>query len=138
MSKGKRIPLGTKEYNELQRFKAENKSLKKLVARLRRELVKRSSFEDYKDLITKQHQEDLAVHEKRQEKNLQKEWACWDCQEKGDEGYLVIIPIFRRDGAFYYRRCTQLECGRRTKLQKYEEGTKGIKNEIMEKNKKSK
>jgi len=132
MSKGRRVPQGTKEYSELQRARAEVKKLKVQLARRTQQLKRCSSFEEYRELITQQHQEDLAAHGKRRNIDPKKQWACWNCQENGSEeaGYLVIVPIFRRDGAFYYRRCSNSECGKRTKLQRLKEDMKGIKEEI--------
>jgi len=117
---------GDKELDQLQRLKHENHKLKKENSRLRK-LIKRGQADQelIHELITKQNEE---YELEQKEKLLNNKWRCYECQE----GVLKIYIIKRLDGIFYWRRCSNPECGHKTKLQRYTKDVAGIKHESAE------
>lgn len=107
---------GHKEFDQLQRFKSENRKLKRELSSLKKQLSRMDS-EKYKDL-----REDIKEQEEEQklEKRLKSQWQCWEC----GKDHLRLRTFERRDGTFYYRVCNN--CGHRTKMQKYHDKVIGI------------
>ena len=99
-----------KETDTLQHLKSENKHLKREVVRLRKELDRIYNRYDNLDDLVQQHYKEESPKE-----DLKKKWACNECKE----GYLKLIIINRRDGSFYFRKCSM--CDHRTRLKKYTE-----------------
>lgn len=117
---------GDKELGQLQRLKYENQKLKKENSRLRK-LIQRGQADQelLHELITKQNEE----FELEQKENLLKnKWRCYEC----GEGVLKIHILKRLDGVFYWRCCSNPECGHKTKLQRYTKDVEGIKHESAE------
>jgi len=74
-------------------------------------------YHDLRDLVEKQYAEDKeAIDAPIHEKKLQETWRCHKCVE----GYLRIVLMPRLDGIYYLRKCSNDECGKRTRLQKYD------------------
>lgn len=116
---GKRRNYDSKEYDQLQKLKKENKSLKKQLSALKKQ-VQRLDLDNYKhirELIEDEEEEPLPVI------NEKEAWKCWEC----NEDVIRLIIFERQDGTFYFRRCQT--CGHRTKVQKYNDKVKGIKPE---------
>lgn len=121
---GRRNRYADKELDELQKLKYENKRLKKQVSSLRKQLarVDIDRYQNLKDLVYKHAKENLEDKIKAQRERLKKEWECHTCRV----GFMKIHTISRRDGLFYYRKCT--ECDNRTPTKPYNEKVEGIKN----------
>lgn len=121
MSKGRRDR--TKEYDQVQKLKSENKLLKRQIARLRKQLdrIDVEHFQNLKEIVKKQRKEDLDLYKEEEHKSLEEKWKCHKC----DDGVLRIVIIDRRNGVFYFRRCPS--CGNRTKVKPYTEDVKGVK-----------
>ena len=111
---------GDKELSQLQTLKKENEKLKKQVAQLRKQLARLDidRYSNLKDLLEDHYeQEDMkvALGEKAKQK-----WKCHECPE----GTLKLVIITRKDGAFYFRKCSS--CSKRTKTQRYHENVEGV------------
>ena len=108
------------EYDKLQRFKYENKRLKKQLSRLRKQMsrIDLDRYTNLKELIEKHDREDRDVKLAQDELKIRKLWECWECRQ----GVLIFIPIIKKTGEFYFRRCNN--CGHRTKTQKFNEKVK--------------
>ena len=122
MSKSK----NKKELDDLQRLKYENKALKRQISRLNKQLSRLDldRYQNLQEIVEVQCKEEQDLHKKTKRQLLLEKWACFDCRDEGEEGYLRLIIINRPDGVFYLRRCR--ECGRKTKLQKYNNTVSGI------------
>lgn len=117
---------GDKELDNLQKLKYENQKLKKENARLRKLMQRgQADHELLHELIQKQNDE-VAVAD--QERNLINRWKCYEC----NEGVLKIHILKRLDGVFYWRICSNENCGHKTKLQRYTKEVEGIKHEDSE------
>jgi hypothetical protein len=117
---------GDKELDQLQRLKYENQKLKKENSRLRKLIQRGQADQDLlHELITKQNEESEL---EQKEKLLKNKWRCYECQE----GVLKIHIMKRLDGIFYWRCCSNPECGHKTKLQRYTKDVEGIKHESAE------
>ena len=118
MTKGNR--LCDIELDQLQKLKEENKKLKKQIGSLRKQLsrIDLDRYENLKELIDKQRHEDEAS---AKTSKLLKKWKCYEC----GNGILKLLIFNRRDGTFYYRRCSN--CDHRTRLQKYHKDVEGVK-----------
>lgn len=108
-----------KEQDLLQKLKNENDKLKKELSRLRKQFkrVDDKRFEVYRDVLSS-----YSI-EKEREDNLQalkEKWMCYDC----GRGVLVLKKLKTLEGLNYYRKCNN--CSKRTKLQTWKEGVKGI------------
>jgi rubrerythrin len=120
--------LGRKTYNKdkefdlLQKLKAENKKLKRENSRLKKELSKidLDRYNNLKELVEVQRKEDKIIHEEEKKQILKERWECFKCGEDA----LRLMIFNRLDGVFYYRRCPT--CGHRTKMKKYKEGIEGF------------
>jgi hypothetical protein len=112
-----------KELDQLQKLKYENQKLKKENSRLRK-LIQRGQADQelLSELMQKQAKEDELEN---QEKLLEDKWRCHKC----NEGVMKIHSIKRLDGVFYWRICSNNNCGNKTKLQRYSENVEGIKHE---------
>lgn len=117
---------GDKELDQLQRLKYENQKLKKENSRLRK-LIQRGQADQelLHELITKQNEESEL---EQKEKMMKNKWRCFEC----NEGILKIHIMKRLDGVFYWRCCSNPECGHKTKLQRYTKDVEGIKHESSE------
>ncbi len=117
---------GDKELDQLQRLKYENQKLKKENSRLRKLIQRGQADQDLlHELIEKQNEEvELSLHEK----HLTNKWKCYEC----NEGVLKIHILKRLDGVFYWRLCSNENCGHKTKLQRYTKEVEGIKHEASQ------
>lgn len=115
----KRRKYSDSENDRLQRLSNENKKLKQQIAQLRKQIsrIDVDRFQNLKDLLDSQDREEQQEAAREHEAKL---WECWDCKKD----LLKLVVMERRDGVFYFRRCS---CGRRTKTQKYTDKVKGIK-----------
>lgn len=105
-----------REYTLIERLKKENAELKRTVAKIRRQMDRLNIDHDrYRTLRELIHQQ---VQEERQSKKSKRDWTCHSC----GKGLMKIYIFTRRDGTFYFRRCTMEDCNNQTKLQKYSEG----------------
>lgn len=122
---GKRNRYADKELDQLQKFKYENKLLKRRIQALRKQLqrIDIDRYENLKDLIYKHSSEDLEEKIKNERKKLKEQWECYECKK----GFMQIHTLSRRDGLFYFRKCTS--CDNRTKTKPYNDEVKGIKDE---------
>lgn len=120
MGKNKR---SDKEYTREQRLIQENRTLKRQIAHLRKELarVDLDRYPNLKETIEKHYQEDKAQEGQDILERLKKEWKC---EKPGCEGYLEIFVYNKVGNAWYYRKCNC--CDNRTKSQKYSPDVKGI------------
>ena len=114
-----------REFDLLQKMKHENEKLKKQNKTLRRQLQKVDidRYQNLKDIIQKQYEQDLEDQFKEDNNKLIRRWECHKCEE----GFLKLYTISRRDGAFYYRKCT--ECNNKTPIKPYTDKIEGIKDE---------
>lgn len=106
----------------LERLKRENKSLKKQLARLQKQLnrIDLDRFQNLEEIVEAQYKEEKELHQKTKRDQLLEKWKCFHC----DDGYIHLIVVNRPDGVYYFRRCR--ECGHKTKLQKYNENVEGV------------
>lgn len=120
---GRRNRYADKELDQLEKLKYENKRLKKQISSLRKQLqrIDIDRHDNLRDLIDKFALEDHEEEIKAQKEKLKKQWECHEC----GVGFMMIHPVVRQDGTFYYRKCT--ECSNRTKLKPYTKDVKGIK-----------
>ena len=113
MPKPRKNTRGEKsDFSREEKLKFENKKLKREVAQLRR-TIKKMDVDRYHNIqdIVNQTREDEAEAKATSKKMLAK-WKCHECSE----GHMAYIPVSRKDGMFYYRKCT--ECDNRTKMKK--------------------
>lgn len=130
---------GQSELDMLDRLKHENKKLKQQIRRMKSELrtfesafQKTHEFLDGKlsevptrdviaavargkklqSLVGQQREEEKA---RDKERRIKEKWLCHTC----GMGHMGLSIFNRRDGVFYYRTCSNVECDNRTKMQKY-------------------
>lgn len=110
---------GDKELDQLQKLKYENQKLKKENSRLRK-LIQRGQADQelLHELVQQKTAEDELAQAEKIEEN---KWRCYDC----GNGVLKIHLLKRLDGVFYYRCCSNPECGKRTKLQRHSKSVEG-------------
>lgn len=114
---------GDKELDQLQKLKYENQKLKRENSRLRK-LIQRGQADQ--ELLHELVQQKTAEDELAQaEKIAENKWRCYDC----GNGVLKIHLLKRLDGVFYYRCCSNSECGKRTKLQRHSKAVEGPEHE---------
>ena len=107
-----------KELDLIHRLKHENDKLKKEVSRLRKEMDRlHNRYQDLDEAVNDQYEEVVKEDPK-------KKWQCHVCKED----YLRLIILNRPDGVHYFRKCGNLMCRNRTKIQKYHDKVEGIKN----------
>lgn len=114
---------GDKELDQLQKLKYENGKLKKENAKLRK-LIQRGQADQellHELMVQKEHEEALSQAEKVEVSK----WKCFNC----GAGVLKIHTIKRLDGVFYYRKCSNPECDKRTPLKRYTKEVEGVKHE---------
>lgn len=103
-----------KEFNREQRLAYENRILRKQIAQLRKQIARLNLEEDryknLKELVDKQYKEESV---KKEAKKVQEKWQCFKCQE----GVLKMVIYTRRDGTYYFRKCTS--CENRTPSKKH-------------------
>lgn len=128
MAKNKR--RSGREHDQLQTLKNENRALKRQIASLRKQLA-RTDIDQYENLKSLVEKEKRVKTKKNVITDLEKEakrWECWECKA----GVLFRIPVFRRDGEFYFRMCNN--CKNRTRLKKATKAKeKGITKEDLDK-----
>lgn len=95
-----------REVSLIDRLKKENGVLKRDNLKLRRE---NDRLKNLQHGVVKQ------VEEYREPKKTKKDWTCFGC----GKGILRLHLFPRRDGNYYYRKCTLEECGKQTTLKKY-------------------
>jgi len=114
-----------KEFTEKQRLVQENRVLKRQVAALRKELARidLNRYGDLKETIEKHYQDDR--HQEGQDilERLKQEWKC---NQPECLGYLEIFVYNKLETPWYFRKCSNLNCGHRTKSQIYTSNVKGI------------
>lgn len=130
MSKGRRNH-GSKEFSEVQRIRKEIEKLKRENASLRKQLsrVDINRYNDIQELVNQNEMEER--NQASRSKNLaylKEKWKCFKC----GVGFLKIFLLPRRDGVFYFRRCSTKSCPHRTKAQKYTTEIEGIQEEDVE------
>jgi len=105
---------GDREYDLLAKLKYENKKLKKRISGLRKQLdrIDLDRYHNLKGMIEKHDREDHEVQLAESEMKLRRIWECWKCRD----GILRYIPLSRRDGEYYLRKCDN--CENRTKVKK--------------------
>lgn len=110
---GRRKDRGGGDYSKEQRLRHEIKKLKRQNQALRKQLarVDLDRYTNIKDLIEKYDRMETDEARRDTEAKLNKKWECWECRQ----GVLMMVPLFRRDGQYYFRRCRN--CGHRTKTQ---------------------
>jgi rubrerythrin len=112
---GRKTADRKKEFTELDKLKKENKILKRQLSRLRK-LLDRVDLENYqnlRELVEKQHKEDLEIDKLKQSNRIKQKWQCKKCFED----YLRTYILQKRNSTSYYRRCPT--CGHRTKSKQY-------------------
>jgi hypothetical protein len=117
-----------KEDTRIDRLRQENKRLKHQISSLRKQLsrIDVDRYQNLKELVEAQAKDDASSDKAVQNHKTLQEWKCHKCHE----GHLHIVIVTRRDGVFYYRKCSQ--CVNRTKLQKYGPEVKGVMQEDVE------
>ena len=106
-----------KEFDELQRVKHENQKLKKEISALRKQLVRidYTRFQNLKELVDKQHKEELHLENSNKNERLKEKWRCHECG-KG----CLYIKIFDHPvkGVLYWRSCNL--CDHKTAMKPYD------------------
>lgn len=120
-----KIRRNGRELDLLDRLKHENRKLKAQVNQLRKLITKfdLERYNDVKEILEANERLEERFEKQEARRQLKRTWECWECKE----GVLKIIIFPRRDGIFYWRKCTS--CDHRTKLQPYTNKVKGIKDE---------
>lgn len=105
----KRIHNREKEFTEIQRFKEENKKLKRQITQLRKIINKLDveRLETVKNILIEEEINQKTIN------RVEEKWKCFVCQK----GTLKMFTINRLDGLHYYRICNI--CANRTKLKKW-------------------
>ena len=111
-----------REWSDLQKARAEIKTLKKQLSRerkLRKKIEDGQAIAHLIELVDIQRREDKKLHEDKIDIDVRGKWQCFNC----DEGIMKLMIFNRIDGVFYYRRC---ECGNKTRMKKYHDGVEGV------------
>jgi len=115
-----------REFTKEQQLIHENRLLKRQVSALRKELarVDLDRFDNLKETIERNYQEDNAQQGQDILEHLKQEWKCRDCAN----GYMEIFIYSKVGNPWYYRVCsTAPQCKNRTISQKYDpKQVKGI------------
>lgn|SRR3989344_8771066 len=113
----KRRNFNEREQDQLQKLKLENQRLKRSISTLRKQIsrIDIESYENLKDLLDKQDEQDFKRTLEEANVQKKKKWECFECKD----GTLILTVLDRLDGQFYYRRCNNLNCRYRTKLKKW-------------------
>lgn len=124
MGKGSRNNRGHKEASEIQRLKHENQKLRRENSRLHKMLdrIDIDRIAQLRELVAQQSKEAKAEESKKSLEKLKQKWTCFEC----GRGYLKLLIYPRYDGDYYYRKCSNEECGHKTKAQIYKEGVEGV------------
>lgn len=127
MGKSVRKGRGDKEFTELQRLKHENQKLRRENGRLQKVLgrIDVDRFNNLKELVNLHAKEAKAEEDEKSLERLKKKWTCYEC----GKGYLRLVIFPKWDGDYYYRKCSNVYCGHRTKAQRYSDKVEGIKEE---------
>jgi hypothetical protein len=117
----KRRKYSDGELHLIEKLKHENTKLKKTISSLRKQMARIDidRFENIKELIERHDEQEDVDTLKQHEESLKKMWQCWQC----NEGILQLIVISRRNGDFYFRKCSG--CKHRTTTKPF---TKDVKN----------
>lgn len=101
----------------------EIKSLKKQVAKERKNVNKLDLESERYDSVRAQIEENQALEAQKSEDERQKElWKCLQC----GRGTLVIKKIGLPNGLHYFRSCDNPRCTHRTQMKQYNEKVKGV------------
>jgi hypothetical protein len=117
-----------KELDQLQKFKKENQRLKKELAHLRKQISRLDleSLEAAKQMVFDQEEKDRlneTIGDPNIDiENLKKIWKCNSCQN----GWLEINTYPKMGETWYYRRCSDPTCKKRTLGKRFDESVKGI------------
>jgi hypothetical protein len=116
---------GAKEFTREQRLIKENRQLKRELSHLRKQISRLDleGLEAAKQLCL-DHEEKERLNEAVGEPNaniehLRRIWCCNDCRN----GYLEIFLYPKMGCTWYYRVCSNDSCKKRTKGQRYDEGS---------------
>lgn len=111
-----------KDDDRIDRLRQENKKLKHQINQLRKQIARIDvdRYQGLKNLVDKQAKEDADSEKSLQSRKKLQEWKCNKCLE----GHLRIVIINRRDGVYYFRRCSS--CVNRTVLQRYTAEVEGV------------
>jgi len=114
------------DVKEVQKLRRENVKLKGQISSLRKQLsrIDLDRYTNLRDIIEAHELEDDEFDIKESLEESKKKWECFDCKE----GILNLIMITKCGDPFYLRRCNN--CGKKTRLKKYDETVKGIKAEV--------
>lgn len=125
MGKTKR---GDKEFTREKQLVQENRTLKRQVSSLRKQLarVDLDRYSNLKETIEKHCQED-ETNEQSSQSLLDKVKQEWACHEPDCGGFLEIFLYSKVGTAWYYRVCSNApRCKNRTVAQKHTPEVKGI------------
>ena len=113
---------GKKEVDQLQRLKSENKTLKRELSQIRKQMARidLDRFDTLREMIEENQTTEEPEFGANFLDNLKKTWLCNDCRQ----GHLEIILYNKVDSTWYYRKCSN--CPNRTKSQKYFPSVQGI------------
>lgn len=117
---GRKNGYKEKEWDEIQKLKAENKKLRTQVGKLRK-VIKNIDIEHYQfvqDLLNSENFKDNPV--KITKKELEKQWQCYECES----GVMRLVTIHRVGEPYYFRKCDN--CDNRTKMKKYTDEVQGV------------
>ena len=113
---------GKKEVDQLQRLKSENKTLKRELSQIRKQMARidLDRFDTLREMIEENQTTEEPEFGANFLDNLKNTWLCNDCRQ----GHLEIILYNKVDSTWYYRKCSN--CPNRTKSQKYFPSVQGI------------
>lgn len=104
-----------KEIDQLQKVRRENEKLKKENAKLRKELSRipmdQSDAANY--FAIKALKSSKKAADEKKMASFEERWRCHFC----GKGHLRPHKFKRRDGLFYFRKCSLEGCGHTTKMQ---------------------
>ncbi len=117
---GNSIKRGDKEYDAYQKLQQKYKQLQRRYSKLRKQ-IERTSIERFDQL-----REQLEAYEIEDQKNAiekaDRTKPCWKC----NVGFLRLHIWEIRGGAKYFRKCDNVDCGNRTRMQTYTNKVKGV------------
>ena len=124
MGKGSRGNRGHKEFSEIQKLRHEIQKLKRENSRLQKVLdrVDVERYNSLKELVSIQSKEARAEENIKSLEKLKEKWICFEC----GSGHLRLKIFPKWDGDYYYRACSNEECGNKTKSKKYTDNVEGV------------
>ncbi len=121
----KRRDYSRKEQDRMQRLQRENEKLKKQISSLRKQLsrIDLDRYSYLRDVIEAHEAEDEAFDVKMSLEEEKRKWECFECQA----GVLRLVVVSKVGQPYYFRKCDN--CGKKTKLKKYDENIQGYQDE---------